>query len=275
MKYVPRKSSDNHNVSKTRAEVDLLVLSLGFIGILVALYILMGIAGALAVRFWPSSVESMLGRLVHFEQDKNYRKEQKKLTALLDQAWPMLKTNMPTVLTKPSIVVTDCPQPNAFAVPGGVIVFCHSLIQEFGSENEMAMILGHELAHLKNRDGISAVGSGLFLLLGKAILANLVDIEIDLVFQSGVLAALSYSRAKEKKSDLFGLEMIVHLYGHAGGAEDVFTTLERLEKKLGKTDSDGVAIFHSHPLSNKRREYMQTVIRERGYKVKRTKPLAF
>ena len=41
---------------------------------------------------------------------------------------------------------------NAVALPGGNIVVFAGLLKEIKSENELAMILGHELGHFAHRD---------------------------------------------------------------------------------------------------------------------------
>ena len=47
--------------------------------------------------------------------------------------------------------VVDQPIPNAFAVPGGNIFIYRGLIEMMSSEDELASILSHELAHIQAR----------------------------------------------------------------------------------------------------------------------------
>lgn len=48
-------------------------------------------------------------------------------------------------------VVVDSPTPNAMAMPGGVVLVTTGLLKFLQSEDELAIILGHEVAHIEER----------------------------------------------------------------------------------------------------------------------------
>ncbi|TMA32368.1 MAG: heavy metal-binding domain-containing protein [Deltaproteobacteria bacterium] len=48
--------------------------------------------------------------------------------------------------------VLDEPDPNALALPGGTILVTSGLLAQVASENELALVLGHELGHYRARD---------------------------------------------------------------------------------------------------------------------------
>ncbi len=50
--------------------------------------------------------------------------------------------------------------PNAFATLGGHVLVTEGLYRRLPSENALAMVLAHELAHLRARDPIAAAGGG-------------------------------------------------------------------------------------------------------------------
>lgn len=54
-------------------------------------------------------------------------------------------------------LVLDSDEINAFAAPGGLILVCRGLVQLCGSEDELAAVLAHEVAHVQNRDGLRAI----------------------------------------------------------------------------------------------------------------------
>ena len=59
------------------------------------------------------------------------------------------------------IVIDDPSTINAMAIPGGPIIITTGMLQFLESEDELAVILGHELAHVEERHGMqSALDSG-------------------------------------------------------------------------------------------------------------------
>ena len=59
------------------------------------------------------------------------------------------------------IVIDDPSTINAMAIPGGPIIITTGMLQFLESEDELAVILGHELAHVEERHGLqSALDSG-------------------------------------------------------------------------------------------------------------------
>jgi Zn-dependent protease with chaperone function len=105
----------------------------------------------------------------------------------------------------------DSPQINAFCMPGGKIAFYTGILDQLKlSDDEAAMIMGHELAHAlleHGRDRIGktqATGMGLSALSQLLGLGNLGNVAAELGTQ---LLALQFSREDESEADLVGLEL--------------------------------------------------------------------
>ena len=66
--------------------------------------------------------------------------------------------------------IADMPEVNAFALPGGYIYVSRALLALTNSEDELANVIGHELAHVAARHAAQretrAVGVGLLSMLG-------------------------------------------------------------------------------------------------------------
>ena len=64
--------------------------------------------------------------------------------------------------------------PNAFATLGGHIAVTSGLYRRMPSENALALVLAHEIAHVSARDPISALGGSatLALLVALAVVAG-------------------------------------------------------------------------------------------------------
>lgn len=70
--------------------------------------------------------------------------------------------------------VVDHPMVNAFAVPGGFVYLTRGILAELNSENEMATILGHEIAHVTSRHSVEQMTRALgaqILTLGLAVVS--------------------------------------------------------------------------------------------------------
>ncbi|GAA4873636.1 M48 family metallopeptidase [Ferrimonas pelagia] len=113
-------------------------------------------------------------------------------------------------------------QINAFAGLGGEIIVHTGLVDAMRSENGLALVLAHELAHVRERHalrqasrhlGIALVGA---FLLGES--ANMAELAI-------ATTELGFSREQEMDADQRALENVVRLYGHLGGTDVVFSLL--------------------------------------------------
>ena len=69
--------------------------------------------------------------------------------------------------------IVDDPLVNAFALPGGYIYVTRGILAHFGSEAELAAVLGHEIGHVTARHGVNQLSkaqlAGIGLGLGSMI----------------------------------------------------------------------------------------------------------
>ncbi len=107
-------------------------------------------------------------------------------------------------------------QINAFCMPGGKIAFFTGILKQLElTDDEVAMVMGHEVAHAlrehaRERMGKSAATQGLTR-LGGAIVSGVFGISpqiTDLVAREGAnLITLKFSREDETEADLVGMEL--------------------------------------------------------------------
>jgi beta-barrel assembly-enhancing protease len=57
-------------------------------------------------------------------------------------------------------LVIDSPEINAFAAPGGLILVSRGMLRCCKSEDALAAVLAHEIAHIQDRDGLRAIQTG-------------------------------------------------------------------------------------------------------------------
>jgi len=139
---------------------------------------------------------------------------------------------------------------NAFATLGGQILLCRGLLAKLPHENALAMVLAHEIAHVKNRDPIQGAGRGVVLALALAMVSSQMGnglLEQALSHETN-LAMLKYSRDQESSADVEALAALQGVYGHVNGADALFRVLE--EEKGGL--EIGLEFFSTHPFTENR-----------------------
>ena len=131
------------------------------------------------------------------------------------------------------IGVLDEPDPNALALPGGAILVTTGLLEQVGSENELALVLGHELGHYRDRDHLRGLGRGLATQLVLGALGSSGEIVSGLSSVAGALAQRGFDRRQESQADAFGLALVHAEYGHVAGARDFFARFASSQHATG------------------------------------------
>ena len=103
------------------------------------------------------------------------------------------------------------PQINAFCMPGGKIAFYWGILSKLQlSDDEVAMVMGHEMTHALREHGRSQIGKQVATQGTIALLAGLFGWGYAGRQAAGVggsLLSLKYSRDDETEADLIGLEL--------------------------------------------------------------------
>lgn len=124
------------------------------------------------------------------------------------------------------VTVHYSPEPvvNAMATLGGHIVIYQGLLDATKeSETALAMVMAHELAHIKLRHPATAMGRGFAVAILLSTFAGLGDNVMQGWANSvGTLTVLRYSREQEADADALALETVYREYGTVKGAEAFF-----------------------------------------------------
>ncbi len=103
------------------------------------------------------------------------------------------------------------PQVNAFCMPGGKIAFYWGILTKLKlSDDEVAMVMGHEMTHALREHGRSQIGKEVATQAGIGLLAGLFgwgNTGRQMAGMGGRLLSLKYSRDDETEADLIGLEL--------------------------------------------------------------------
>ncbi|QJR14758.1 M48 family metallopeptidase [Usitatibacter palustris] len=144
--------------------------------------------------------------------------------------------------------LVDSEMVNAFATLGGQVFVNRGLIARMPDENTLALVIAHEIAHVKLRHPVRAAGRGVAI----GVLLTAVGFSGssggDLTNLVGGVTLLTFSRSQERDADREALAAVNKLYGHAGGPKELFTMLGA----EGGSDSMRLAMLQTHPLSSDR-----------------------
>ena len=217
---------------------------------LIVFVLLPALAGQLALMIPPESEKQLGDAIVEQIQSGlelmtgrrpeicDYPRGQEALQRMVDRLGTEMGLPYPL-----RVGVIDHGMVNAFAVPGGRIVFMRGLLQAADSPEEVAGILAHEIGHVVNhdptREALRAAGTAgiLGLLLGDVFGAGIV------VVASDALINASYGRDAETNADETAYALLAKAELPSQPLANFFT---KLRKEYG--DMDGVLkLFASHP----------------------------
>jgi len=165
------------------------------------------------------------------------------------------KSSRPAPYRGYRFAVLDTLEPNAFACPGGLILVTRGLVRLCGTEDELAAVLAHEVAHVVRRDGITSISqarwSEVLTTAGTetarqyaggvgGALVNLFEAAVEDVFRT--LVVNGYSRPAEEAADREAILMLTRA-GYQPGA---------LAQVLGKMSGGSGGIFRTHPPTSER-----------------------
>lgn len=159
--------------------------------------------------------------------------------------------------------------PNAMVAPGGLVIVHTGLFDHVQSENGMAFVLAHELAHMAQRDHLRALGRSLVLIAAATVLTGDGSATAGVLAPAQHLGQSRYSRGRETAADARALATLNCRYGHAGGATEFFATLQREQ-------GEAPALAHylaSHPSMAARIAALQGAMRQAGIGTGALRPL--
>ncbi|HEX6095685.1 MAG TPA: M48 family metalloprotease [Thermoanaerobaculia bacterium] len=171
------------------------------------------------------------------------------------------RPNLPWTFT-----ILDTPMVNAMALPGGYIYITRGMLERINSQDELAGVLGHEIAHVTARHSAQQISKQQLAQFGLVLGAVVAGPE---AFQQyGQLAQLGlgllfqrYSRQHETEADLLGTGYMAEARYHPVGAERMLMTLQRLDKN----PTSGIdRYFMSHPDPAKRVRDVHQKVAELG-----------
>ncbi|MEO0014460.1 MAG: hypothetical protein RLZZ535_2849 [Cyanobacteriota bacterium] len=264
MSYHSPQSSKNESESNSQ----ILVIISMFLAMIICGILLFNLLVNSLISIIPPSLEQKLGSVIApvYEKQAVDSPQQKTLNQLLDRLESKLppqqrENNQYQVLYIPEDTV------NAIAIPGNKVIIYQGLLKEVDSENELMMILGHELGHFAHRDHLRGLGNILVLritisyFLGDASIFNsIIATSIKAISQA------QYSQKQEQQADQFGLLLLDQTYNQVAGSTDFFN-------RLSKEQKSNFDFLASHPAPAKRVKQINRLIKENKYSLGSVTPL--
>lgn len=169
--------------------------------------------------------------------------------------------------------VLDSPVVNAFALPGGYIYVTRGLMSHLNNEAQLAVVLGHEIAHVAARHASQRAFEqqmGQLALIGGAVAGQeLLGIPGGDILDIGSTAAqflfMRYSRDDERESDGLGVEYAARQQYRAAEGAEFFTSLRRISEQQGQNIP---TFLSTHPDPAEREETIPQIAeewREKGF----------
>jgi Zn-dependent protease with chaperone function len=260
----PRLPDDQVNLPRVHPlrEAALLVLAMVAIGV-VAMALIANLVDLMVFAIPPRLEPSLVGATwPEFAATAEPQSEESarvlKVQDLLDQ----LSAGWEDCPYDFQLQIIDEETPNALALPGGLILVTSGLLEESGSENALAFVLGHEVGHFRDRDHLRVLGrTALFSLILGAV--GLGGGETQILGAAGLLTNLGFSREQELKADRFGLELFQRHYGHVAESWSFF-------EQRADEDSWAAALpqfASTHPGSGERAEELREYARAHGWRL--------
>jgi predicted Zn-dependent protease len=177
-----------------------------------------------------------------------------RLTAYLDALGQRLARESPRQDVAYRFHVVDMAEPNAFALPGGYVYVSRGLLALMNAEDELAGVVGHEIAHVAARHsvqqmsrqgpiaalfGIASGIAGLVVPLAGDIIGGIGDLTQGLIFAP-------YSRSQETEADRVGQDIAARAGWDPAALSRALATLGREADLMSQTPRRP-SFFDSHP----------------------------
>lgn len=249
------------NTSKEHPLKEFLILTGGVLGcIFLAVFILALAAEKLAV-YIPFSMEQRIANSMEPGQgnggafESTLQKRAEELGSLM-----ALPADM-----KITVHFVDDKTRNAFATLGGNIYIHKGLLDLVPNDNALTLVLAHEMAHIKYRHPVMAMGRGVVIGLFLAAVTgfNSDDVINSIISETGTVTLLGFSRDQEREADRAALAAVEAYYGHINGTMNLFENFLDEEKKQHLKP---LPFLSTHPLSKERIDFLRRYAEEQGWK---------
>ena len=139
--------------------------------------------------------------------------------------------------------------PNAFALPGGIIILTDDLVEAAETKEEILAVLAHEIGHVELRHTMrSILQNSIVAAAAAAVTADATSLSVAVSGLPVIVAQRKYSRQFETAADEYAFELLAY-YGYSPAA--FASIMERISSKRSKRSST-FSYFSTHPAVEER-----------------------
>ncbi len=246
-----------HTITRT-SPLKLVFGSIAVLGLVIYSYIfhISPYIGEQAVKLVPLSVETKVGEVMYNNMSYIIDKDDAKSDLLLeffDACGFQSDYNIRIDYSKNNMV-------NAFAVPGGQIVVFEGLIRQTECWDELAALMGHELAHVNERHSFKQLARSItgYLLLS-VLTGDVAGVSSVILENASAINDMANSRKHEKEADMVGLEYLKQSKIRPQAMIDLFKRLmeESGEEEITEEIGSSLEYLSTHPLTTNRMDYIR------------------
>ena len=224
--------------------------------------------GATKVTEWvPVQWEKKLGdiALAQIRTQTRFISDPSVLEPLNSLAAPLL-----SIIPNPSqqflLFVSDAREVNAFALPGGYLVFNKGLLENARAPEEIQGVIAHEIAHVLERHSLVQLAQTIGLDVAVPALLGNKSTYLDYLVRNGTqLLSLKFTRDNERTADDLGWELLQNAQINPRGMISFFASLKTDMDAKGKGGSvRGAAFLSTHPTPQERIDRLEQKMAELG-----------
>lgn len=169
-----------------------------------------------------------------------------------------MASDRPALFKGYHVQVLDTGEVNAFAAPGGFIFVTSGMLNLVKSEDELACVMAHEVAHIAKKHGLKTIQTSrltsAFTALGTEAAKSYTPQQVSQLtaaFEGAVddvvnrLVVSGYSRDKEYEADRFAAQ-------YARNANYDPGALKGFLERMAQASASGGGVFKTHPGADKR-----------------------
>lgn len=214
------------------------------------LFVLMIAVGYFSIPYFvehtlPWSVQETIGRHVrHDIVDKHRIIYHDRGEAILKKIYqPLVEAaDLSIPLT---FEVIDNPEPNAVALPGGIILIHSGLIEHVKDPRAISGVLAHEIGHVKYNHGMKNIAKS----FGVNILSTLLIGSDSPLANGEFLLHMKFSRDSEREADMMAIDLLKQTHTSSQPLAEFFQSIDH--------DSSWLEFASSHPATPDRIKLFQ------------------
>lgn len=209
---------------------------------------------------FPAPVEQALGdaAFTQLKAQTRFVNDRQLLDPLNRLAEPLL-SSIPDRSRRFSLFVSDSKDVNAFALPGGYIVFHRGLLERAKTPEEIQGVLAHEVAHVLKRHGVLQLAQNVGTKVAiDALMGNEGGYRDALIRDGAALLTLKFSRDHERAADDLGWDLLQGAQINPQGMVDFFVNLAtEVEAVPGGVPGSMSGLLSTHPIPQERIDWLR------------------